>query len=139
MPTVLDKQAQGYARDSEVAYRSSGSSVITVYTGRVDLVRATMKEAVELGKAGIAIVGQDYQTRTEFLFTRLNDIKPAMIEEATRKAKEVAEKFAGHSNSTLGKIKKARQGQFSITDRDSNTPYIKKVRVVSTIEYYLSD
>jgi hypothetical protein len=62
-----------------------------------------------------------------------------MIEAATKKAREVAEKFAKDSSSRLGKIKRARQGQFSITNRDSNTPYIKKVRVVSTIEYYLSD
>ena len=49
------------------------------------------------------------------------------------------EKFAKDSDSKLGKIKKAYQGQFSIQDRDSNTPHIKKVRVVSTLEYYLSD
>jgi uncharacterized protein len=62
-----------------------------------------------------------------------------MIEEATRNAREVAEKFGRDSNSKLGKIRKASQGQFTISDRDSNTPYIKKVRVVSTIEYCLSD
>ena len=54
-------------------------------------------------------------------------------------AREVAEKFAKDSSSQLGKIKRARQGQFSIKDRDNNTPYIKNVRVVSTLEYYLSD
>lgn len=58
---------------------------------------------------------------------------------ATRAAREVAEKFANDSQSKRGKIKTANQGQFSITDRDSNTPYIKKVRVVATVEYYLSD
>jgi hypothetical protein len=62
-----------------------------------------------------------------------------MIEEATRKAREVAEKFAADSNSRLGKIRKARQGQFTITPRDKNNPHIKKIRVVSTVEYYLSD
>jgi hypothetical protein len=98
-----------------------------------------MKRLVELGKQGIAIAGQDHGTRTEFLFTKLNDIKPEMVQEATKKAREVAEKFAKDSNSGLGKIKTARQGQFSISDRDSNTPYVKKVRVVSTLEYYLTD
>jgi len=62
-----------------------------------------------------------------------------MIEEATTQAREVAEKFAKDSKSRLGKIKRASQGQFSIGDRDRNNPHIKKVRVVSTIEYYLSD
>jgi len=62
-----------------------------------------------------------------------------MIEAATQNAREVATKFAADSDSKLGKIRRASQGLFSIEDRDSNTPYIKKVRVVSTVEYYLSD
>jgi uncharacterized protein len=62
-----------------------------------------------------------------------------MVEEATTKAREVAEKFAKDSKSKLGKIKKASQGQFSINNRDKNNPHIKKIRVVSTVEYYLSD
>jgi hypothetical protein len=62
-----------------------------------------------------------------------------MIQEATAKAREVALKFAQDSNSRLGKIKRASQGQFSIVPRDKNNPHLKKIRVVSTIEYYLSD
>jgi hypothetical protein len=138
-PAILDRQAQGYVDPNKVKFRYTASSTITVYTTKVDSIRETMKKLVELGKQGIAIGGQDYQTRTEYLFTELNRIKPEMIEAATKKAREVAEKFAKNSNSRLGKIKRARQGQFSITNRDSNTPYIKKVRVVSTLEYYLSD
>jgi len=138
-PAILDRQAQGYVDPNKVKFRYTASSTITVYTTKVDSIRETMKKLVELGKQGIAIGGQDYQTRTEYLFTELNRIKPEMIEAATKKAREVAEKFAKDSNSRLGKIKRARQGQFSITNRDSNTPYIKKVRVVSTLEYYLSD
>ena len=138
-PAITDKQAQGYADPNKIKFRYSGSSTITVYTKNVELVRGTMKNLVELGKAGIAISGQDYNSKTEFLFTGLNKIKPEMIEEATKNAREVAQRFAKDSQSTLGKIRHARQGQFSIRDRDSNTPYIKKVRVVSTVEYYLSD
>ena len=66
-------------------------------------------------------------------------IKPAMIEEATKNAREVAEKFAQDSNSTVSKIKSAQQGQFSISDLDQNTSHIKVVRVVSTIQYQLED
>ena len=98
-----------------------------------------IKAQSRLGKKGVVLAGNDFQNRTEYLFKRLNEIKPAMIEEATRNAREVAEKFAKDSNSRLGKIKQARQGQFSISDRDKNNPHIKKVRVVSTIEYYLAD
>ena len=93
----------------------------------------------QLGKQGVVISRGNYETRTEYLFTRLNEIKPEMIEEATRKAREVAEKFAQDSQSQLGKIKRASQGQFSISERDKNNPHIKRIRVVSTVEYYLSD
>lgn len=62
-----------------------------------------------------------------------------MIEEATRNARTAAEKFAADANSRIGKLKRANQGQFTIEDRDTNTPYLKKVRVVSTVEYYLAD
>ena len=90
-------------------------------------------------KAGqtIAIVGGDYRFNVSYEFTGLNEVKPEMIEEATRNARAAAEKFAKDSDSSLGKIRNASQGQFSITNRDENTPYIKTVRVVTTINYYL--
>ena len=79
------------------------------------------------------VFSQDnYEHRTQYLYQGLNDIKPQMIEEATQNARLVAEKFAPDSASQLGKIQSARQGQFSISDRDSNNPHVKKVRVVST-------
>jgi len=98
-----------------------------------------MSSLAQLGKQGIAFTGGNYQSKTEYIFTRLNDIKPEMIEEATTKAREVALKFSEDSRSKLGKIKRASQGQFSINARDKNNPHIKRIRVVSTVEYYLSD
>ena len=139
VPAMVDRQAQAYANAAQITFRYAATSTITVYSTRVEQVRAAMTRVVELGKQGLAIAGADYEARTQFLFTRLNDIKPAMIEAATRNAREVANKFAQDSDSQLGKIRRASQGQFSIEDRDSNTPHIKKVRVVSTVEYYLSD
>jgi len=73
-----------------------------------------MNKLGDLGKKGIAFTCIGYQNPTEYLFTPLNDIKPAMIEEATTKAREVSELFAKDSSSRLGKIKRARQGPFSI-------------------------
>jgi hypothetical protein len=136
-PAVTDKLAERYGNNAQVQLRYTASQAITVYSAKVDQVRRTQNELADLGKKGIAFNGDGQ--RTEFLFTKLNDIKPAMIEEATRKAREVAEKFAADSRSKLGKIKTANQGQFTVNDRDSNTPHIKNVRVVSTVEYYLSD
>lgn len=138
-PAVTDKLAQQYGGNERAEFRYTATQTVTVYSAEVEAVRAVMIDLVALGKQGIALVGENYETQPEYLFTRLNEVKPAMIEEATRKAREVAAKFAADSSSTLGKIKQASQGQFSIEGRDKNNQHIKKVRVVSTIEYYLSD
>ena len=66
-------------------------------------------------------------------------MKPKMMQEAIKNAETTAEQFAKNSNSSLDKIMHADQGQFSIDDRDQNTPYIKKVRVVTTVTYSLKD
>ena len=66
-------------------------------------------------------------------------MKPEMMQEAIKNAETTAEQFAKNSSSRLNKITRADQGQFSIEDRDSNTPYIKKVRVVTTVTYSLKD
>lgn len=139
VPGIQDRQAQGFTEEQVKNGRYAGNSTLTVYSDDIDKVRKAMAGLMQLGQDGIAINGQDYDARTQFLFTGLNRIKPGMIEEATRNAREVAEKFSHDSGSKLGKIKRANQGQFTIEDRDSNTPYIKRVRIVSTVEYYLVD
>lgn len=135
-PEVIDMQAERYG-NSDVRYRYNATSVITVTSKNVDLVRQLVSEQAELLKKGIAIGGGDYRYNISYEFTGLNDVKPQMIEEATKNARAAAEKFAKDSDSSLGKIRNASQGQFSITDRDSNTPYIKSIRVVTTVNYYL--
>jgi len=139
LPVVTDRSAQRWGGENGGQFRYVASQAVTVYSERVEDVREVMRDAGELGKKGVIISGGDYSLRTEYLFTRLNEIKPEMIEAATKEARKVAEKFAEDSNSELGKIKTASQGLFSISDRDRNNPHIKNVRVVSTIEYYLSD
>ncbi len=139
VPIVTDRQAQRWGGDSGAQFRYIASQAITVYSNNVEHVRDIMRKVGELGQRGVIISGDDYQFRTEYMFTRLNEIKPEMIEEATIEARKVAEKFAEDSDSKLGKIKTASQGQFTISDRDNNNPHIKNVRVVSTIVYYLTD
>jgi len=138
-PNITDKLAQQWGSGGQIEFRYSATQTITVYSENVVGVRKTMNSIAELGKNGIVFTTSDYQAATEYIFTQLNNIKPAMVEEATKKAREVADKFAQDSGSRLGKIKSAQQGQFSISSRDKNNPHIKKVRVVSTVEYYLSD
>ena len=136
---ITDRSAQQYGGDNRAEFRYVASRMVTVYSENIEGVRAVMNELPELGKRGIVLTGGDYQSQTEYIFTRLNEVKPEMIEEATRNAREVAQKFAADSQSRLGKIRRASQGQFSISERDRNNPHIKQVRVVSTVEYYLSD
>ena len=137
-PSVVDRLAQAYS-DPNVRLRYSVSQVVTVFSGRIDAVRGAARELLELGKVGVVLNQENFEFRTQYLFNGLNEIKPAMIEEATRNGREVAAKFAADSESRLGKLKAARQGQFTIEDRDSNNPHVKKVRVVSTLDYYLVD
>lgn len=138
-PAITDKSAQQYGGNDRSEFRYTAMQTVTVYSKQVDKVREIMGSLSQLGKTGIVFSGSNYQALTEYLFTRLNEVKPEMVEEATREARAVAQKFAADSESRLGKIRKAAQGQFSIDPRDNNNPHIKKVRVVSTVEYYLSD
>ena len=135
-PVVSDKYAQEYGSNDR-PYRYVASSTITVCTKDVDKVLALMGKQSSLIKQGIA-PGGEWDSVPVFSFEGLNDIKPAMIQEATMNAREVAMRFAEDSHSRLGKIKTASQGTFSIEDRDSNTPQIKKVRVVTGVVYYLN-
>ncbi len=138
-PVIVDKQAQGYGDTSKLKFRYFARSSVTVFSNKVEAVRNTMKKLVKLGKAGIVFGGDQYENRAEFVFSELNAIKPEMIQEAIANASKVAEKFARHTNSRLGRIKRANQGLFTITNRDRNTTWIKKVRVVTTITYELED
>ncbi len=137
-PQVVDLYADRYASDNvSQRDRYNITTVITVSSGQVDKVRGLMTRMGELLRQGIAISAGDYDTRVQYDFTSLNKIKPQMIEEATQKAREAAEKFSADSDSRLGKIKSASQGLFSIDDRDQYTPYIKNVRVVTSVDYFL--
>lgn len=137
-PNVTDFNANQYS-ENHTGFRYKVSSCVTVSSADVDKVRSLIMRQSELMTMGIAVTTGDYENRVEYEYTDLNKIKPQMIEEATKNAREAAEKFASDSQSKLGKISRASQGQFSIEDRDSNTPHIKNIRVVSSIDYYLND
>ena len=135
-PKVVDTRTEWSGSQNRYAYIVT--SVVTVCTDKVDEIIALQSRQGQLLQRGIATAAS-WEYQTVYSFTKLNEIKPAMIETATKNARETAEKFAADSDSKLGKIKRATQGQFSITDRDSNTPYMKNVRVVTSVDYYLKD
>lgn len=104
----------------------------------VDRVQTTSRALNELVRQGVVL--QDY-AGPSYIFSKLNDVRPAMIAEATASARTGAEQFAKDSGAPLGPIRQANQGSFQILARDeigdeSQSPD-KKVRVVTTISYRL--
>lgn len=136
---MADAQANIYNNAPYSANRYLAKSEFTVRTTDIPKLQKALAESLQLLSAGILFGSKNEWQPIEYIFTGLNELKPEMIEEATRNAREVADKFARDSNSSVGEIRVARQGQFSISDRDVNTPQIKVVRVVSTIDFQLAD
>ncbi|MCW8983719.1 MAG: SIMPL domain-containing protein [Thermoanaerobaculales bacterium] len=134
---VSDRQAQGMMGQGRLE-RFVAESTVTVRTPRIETVRSAMERTGELVKQGVALI-RSYENSTEYLYTSLNEIKPEMIQEATKDARRAAQQFAEDSGSRVGGIRNAQQGYFSITDRDAFSPEFKKVRVVTTVQYFLED
>lgn len=137
-PEAYDRASNNYS-DNNYKFRYNISEVIVVTSSQVDKVDELIRQQGQLLKEGIALSANDYNYPIQYEFTGLNDIKPQMIAEATKNAREAAQKFADDSESKLGKIQTASQGQFSIENRDQFTPSIKNVRVVTTLTYFLED
>lgn len=137
-PVVIDLNAERYG-DNKNPYRYNITSIITVTSSNVKLVRSIIARQGELLKKGVAIVDGGYENPVKYEFVAFRQMKPKMMQEAIENAEQTATQFAENSKSQIDKIMNADQGQFSIEDRDSNTPYIKKVRVVTTVTYSLKD
>lgn len=137
-PVVIDLNADQYSNNNR-GFRYNITSTITVTSQNVKLVRSIMAKQGELLKQGVAVLDGGYENRITYEYVGFKKMKPQMMQEAIKNAEATAQEFATNSNSKLNKITKADQGQFSIDDRDDNTPYIKKVRVVTTITYSLKD
>ena len=123
---------------------------LTTYTVRqrlalrsTDITRAQKAVARQFDLVGRGVFLEEGSAMA-YTFTKLNDIKPKMVAEATKDARAAAEQFAEDSGSSVGKIREATQGYFTIEARDgeaggwgmSDSPY-KKVRVVTTVSFAL--
>jgi hypothetical protein len=139
---VTDLLAQPYRPEGAADNRFILAQTVIVRTAQVELVARLNQQTGELVKRGVVLADTGGPT---YLFTRLNEIKPAMLAEATRNARISAEQFAADSGSTLAEIRRASQGLFEILARDpapglpEPNQLDKKVRVVSTVEYRLAD
>ena len=137
-PKVIDLSADQY-NENRREYRYNVTLVITVTSNHVDRVRGIIARQGELLKQGVAIVSDDYNNQVAYSLVSFKTMKPSMMTEAIENAEQTASQFAKNSKSTLNKIISADQGQFSIDDRDANTLWIKRVRVVTTVTYSLKD
>ena len=137
---IQDLKTNSYSGNQQyLEYRYVAIINFTIRTNDIEKLQNALSESLQLISKGILIGSKNQWNPIEYIYTGLNSIKPSMIEEATKNAREVAKKFALDSGSKVGKIKSANQGVFSINNRDMNTPEIKTVRVVSTINYFLED
>lgn len=140
---TTDLMANPYRNNDNNDMRFILSQTITVRSSNVDLVEKSLPQTDNLIAKGIIFDGSSYDYPVSYIFTKLNEIKPQMLEEATKNAKEAAFEFAKSSGSKVGKIRHANQGVFSILPREQisgsfeSQQIEKTVRVVSTIEYWL--
>lgn len=144
---VTDLLAQAYRSENIQDSRYIVSETITVRTGNVEAVTKAAQNIGELLKQGVSLSqdnnGGQSTGKPEYIYTKLNDIKPEMIAQATKNARAGAQQFASDSGAKVGAIRSASQGMFEILPRDSDSGYLerqsryKTVRVVSTIQFYL--
>ena len=147
---VVDKMAREYGDDNIGSFRYIIENAMQVRSENVDNIQQVKRMTDELLKMGVVISNvNEYTPSVQYLFTKLNDIKPEMVSEATQNARKAALEFTRESKVSLGEMKKASQGLFTIVDRDDfvsgqtgeggyggNTNDIyKKVRVVVNVEY----
>jgi hypothetical protein len=145
--TVTDASTNQYGGDRSNAKRFVIKQTIVVRSTNPEIVLAASERVGDLVSAGVVLSsGEEYGNKgPTFIFSGLNDLKPAMIAEATARAREGAEQFARDSRSSLGGIRRASQGVFSILPRDQvqgiseESQIVKTVRVVSTVEYFLKN
>ena len=123
-----------YYGDRRPEYKYTLSTSLIVSTDKVKLVVASQGKESELLKEGIIVRSESWNL--DYQYNGLSELKPLMIEEATRNARAVAQKFADDAQCSLGSIRRANQGQFSV-EPDEYQPWVKHVRVVTTVDYIL--
>jgi hypothetical protein len=145
--SVTDAYANEYREAGTAANRYVIRQVVMVRSDDPEKILRASQEVGELVNAGVVLSsGGEYGAGgPTFVFSGLNTLKPAMIAEATARARESAEQFARDSRTTLGGIRRASQGVFEILPRDQVPgvdqagQIVKTVRVVSTVEFFLRD
>ncbi|MDO5447098.1 MAG: SIMPL domain-containing protein [Prevotellaceae bacterium] len=135
--SVEDLEANEWSENKK-SYRYIVTSNLTITSKNVALVRTLVNRQGELLKQGIAFAN-GYNTTPSYEYVAFKDKKAEMMKEAISNAQKTAEQFAENSQSSINKIVKADQGQFSIENASETAPWMKKIRVVTTVTYSLKD
>ncbi len=139
-PPRLEDRWAWASGDNKPPERYRYSTTVILRTSDVTKARVVLRRSGELVARGVMLgTGEGGAGGPEFDYTKLNAIKPALIAEATANARQSAEQFAKDSGARIGGIRSANQGVVDISDRDQGSPQVKKVRVVTTVEYFLRD
>ncbi len=117
----------------DAAFRYNSTNQISVYTKKIDLAKQASNETLLLVKKGVVL----NQNSISFEFSDLNSIKPDMLAEAIKNARDTASQFAVNAGSTVGSVTRGNQGVFDITEKDPGSPEYKKIRLVSTLRFLL--
>jgi len=141
-PRLEDRWSYAYG-DNRPPERYRYSTTVTLRTAKVPQALAALRKSGDLVARGVMLGGSGGEGEggggPDFDYTQLNTIKPALIAEATANARKSAEQFAKDSGARIGGIRSANQGVIDISNRDQGSPQVKKVRVVTTVEYFLKD
>ncbi len=133
VPDITDRiEYEDFSKKKQPRY--SVSLDVTVNSHKVEQMMELMSQQTDLLAKGVRVSSNDY--RIEYDYTDLSSLKPEMVEEATHNARNVALKFAQDAECSLGSIREAVQGQFTM-DTEYYRPQYKSIRVVTTISYYL--
>ena len=117
----------------DASFRYNSTNQISVYTKKVDLAKTASNGTLLLIKKGVVL----NQNSIAFEFSDLNSIKPEMLAEAIKNARDTASSFAKSSGSAVGSVSRGNQGVFEIEDKDPGSPEYKKIRLVSTLRFLL--
>ncbi len=135
-PSLQDNTME--AREKDVPpppERYKAYQSVLLRTSKVDLIKPALASASNLMTSGVLLSGK---SEPNYIFNQVNEIKPQMIEEATKNARIAAEQFSRDSQTSLGKLRSATQGWFQVENRDAATPERKVVRVVVDVEYEIN-
>lgn len=117
----------------DAAFRYNSTNQVSVYTKKVDLAKSASNDTLLLVKKGVVL----NQNSISFEFSDLNSIKPEMLAEAIKNARDTATQLASNAGTSVGKATRGNQGVFDITDKDPGSPEYKKIRLVSTLRFLL--